>query len=249
MLPPKISCVLITKNASSTLERALQSVYEWVDEIVIIDSDSIDDTRIIGKQFNAKIISISESHEGRQRMNSLRYPRNDWVLSLDSDEVVSPVLQKEIIKTLSSKPTDGYLLNFRNHFLGHPVEHGGEYYSMLRLFRRSKVYVDNSSVHSQFHLVTGNPLSLREKLDHYSYRSLMQVYRKFTSYAIREAHKKIENGEKTGLKKITMYPAHMFWARFIEDKGYKDGLVRLPLDIGFAYMEFLTYFLMFFIKK
>ena len=42
---------------------------------------------------------------------------------------------------------------------------------------------------------------------------------------------------------------HMFWARFVEDKGYKDGIFRIPLDLGFAYMEFLTYFLMLFIKN
>jgi len=44
-----------------------------------------------------------------------------------------------------------------------------------------------------------------------------------------------------------MYPAHMFWARFIKDKGYKDGFFRIPLDLGFACMEFITYFSMLFI--
>jgi hypothetical protein len=41
----------------------------------------------------------------------------------------------------------------------------------------------------------------------------------------------------------------MFWARFIKDKGYKDGFFRIPLDLGFAYMEFLTYVLMLFPLK
>ena len=38
-----------------------------------------------------------------------------------------------------------------------------------------------------------------------------------------------------------MYGPHMFYARFIKDRGYKDGLFRIPLDLGFAYMELVTY--------
>ena len=38
-----------------------------------------------------------------------------------------------------------------------------------------------------------------------------------------------------------MYPPHMFYARFIKDGGYKDGFSRVPLDLGFAYMELVTY--------
>ena len=67
------------------------------------------------------------------------------------------------------------------------------------------------------------------------------MYCKFTRYALNDAKQKSIKGEKTSLKKIIMYPMHMFWSRFIEDKGYKDGLFRIPLDLGFAYMEFVTY--------
>ena len=67
------------------------------------------------------------------------------------------------------------------------------------------------------------------------------MYGKFTDYALREAKIKKEKGERTSLRKIFFHPAHMFWARFVEDEGYKDGLFRIPLDLGFAYMEFLTY--------
>ena len=45
-----------------------------------------------------------------------------------------------------------------------------------------------------------------------------------------------------------MYPTHMFWSRFIKDKGYKDGYFRIPLDLGFAYMEFITYITLPFFK-
>ena len=75
------------------------------------------------------------------------------------------------------------------------------------------------------------------------------MFNKFTDYAKRDVQTKINNREKSSLKKIILYPLHMFWARFFKDKGYKDGLFRIPLDLGFAYMEFLTYFLLLFKRK
>ena len=72
------------------------------------------------------------------------------------------------------------------------------------------------------------------------------MYKKFTNYALLEATQKYLDQEESSLKKVTLYPLHMFWARFIKDKGYKDGLARITLDIGFGYMEFLTYLALFF---
>ena len=71
------------------------------------------------------------------------------------------------------------------------------------------------------------------------------MFRKFTDYGIRMAKEKHLSGDKSSLKKIFIYPIHMFWARFIEDKGHEDGLFRIPLDLGFAYMEFVTYLILF----
>lgn len=243
---PNISCVLITKNAAETLDRTLASVHKWVDEIVIFDDASTDETKKIAEKYQARYINHPLHHEGKQRILSLQHAKFDWILSLDSDEIVSNKLRAEIMSVLSQKkiPHDAYIFKFRNHFLGKPVSHGGESYSMVRLFRQSKVYIDDVQIHSQYHLRYGEPGVLREPLDHYSYRSLRQVYGKFTSYAKREAAKKFEMGERSGLKQITLYPLHMFYARFIEDGGYKDGWHRIPLDLGFAYMEFLTYWLL-----
>ena len=106
-----------------------------------------------------------------------------------------------------------------------------------------------SPIHYVWTVSSGRIGQLKNKINHYSYRNLINIYKKFTNYAIQEARLKKKAGEKTSLKKIFLYPLHMFWARFIKDKGYKDGLFRIPLDFGFAYMEFLTYFLLVFKKK
>ena len=74
------------------------------------------------------------------------------------------------------------------------------------------------------------------------------MFLKFTDYGVRMAKEKYFAGERSSFKKIFFYPAHLFWARFISDKGYEDGLFRIPLDLLFAYMESVTYITLFFLN-
>lgn len=247
-MKPRISLLMITKNAQKMIGQALASVKDLIDEIIIIDGGSTDNTLKIAKKFNPKIYRYIGDNLGEQRANGLNKATGDWVLVLDSDEMIA----KELISEIKSKvqthdsTVQGYYVPFQNHFLGRKLKYGGEDYKKLILFKKKSASINPVLVHENFK-VKGKIGHLKNKIFHYSYNSLSQMYIKFTNYALREARQKIKNGEKTSLKKIFLYGPHMFWARFIKDKGYKDGFFRLPLDIGFAYMEFLTYFSMLFI--
>lgn len=244
-----LSCYLIVKNADQTLNRTLNSVRNLADEIVVVDDGSTDSSRKIAEKHGARVISFIHPSEGEKRKFALEQCKGDWILCLDADEVIPHELADEIRSAIETKEYDGYLIPYQNYFLGHELHYGGENYSFMRLFQKSKAGLENTPIHA-FHTIPSKKVgTLKQKMHHYSYRSLWQVYSKFTNYAVREAHKKLVNGESTSLKKITMYPSHMFWARFVKDKGYKDGIIRIPLDLGFAYMEWLTYVLMFFITK
>lgn len=250
-----LSLVIITKNGETFLEKTLQSVNGLVNEIILVDDFSTDSTVIIAKKYSAKIFTHHEKNLGKQRAFALNKASSEWVLVLDADEWLSDGLKKEIDYVLTSKVYNlksniaGYWIPFQTHLLGRPLHHGGENYKKLVLFKKDSVRIKPALVHEKYELIKGKADYLKNKAFHYSYQSLFSMYRKFTDYGIREAYQRKKNGEKTSLKKLLFYPIHMFWARFIKDKGYKDGLFRIPLDIGFAYMEFLTYFLMLFSKK
>ncbi|PIS16108.1 hypothetical protein COT62_00145 [Candidatus Roizmanbacteria bacterium CG09_land_8_20_14_0_10_41_9] len=115
---------------------------------------------------------------------------------------------------------------------------------MLRLFKKNHTKISPNLVHERFELVSGKAGILKNPIIHHSYRSLSQIFAKFTNYGRREAERKYRKNEPTSLKKIVLYPLHMFWARFIKDKGYRDGFFRMPVDLGYAYMEWLTYMLL-----
>jgi len=266
IMKSKLSLLMITKNAEELLAKSLESCRGLVDEVILVDNRSTDSTCDIAKKYGAKIYLNSEQDLGKQRAFGLKKVTNEWVLVLDADEVILEGLRREILhlkisnfqfpisKQVSNSNSQtsnysGFYIPFQNHFLGRPVNYGGENYKKLWLFRKDAVAIEPAQVHEEFKLKKGRPGVLKHKIFHYSYRSLRQTLGKFSDYAIREARQKSKKGEKTSLKKIILYPMHMFWARFVEDKGYKDGIFRIPLDLGFAYMEFLTYFLMLFIKN
>src|SRR3990167_5839805 len=243
----KISTLIITKNNEETIEKTLLSLKNLSNEIIVVDSVSTDKTVEILKKNRATAIVKEFNNIGRQRMYGMKYVTGDLVLILDSDEMVSENLKREIKKVSRQARKSNlvaYEIPFQNHFLGRPVKYGGENYKMLRLFRKKALEIRPLELHNYFVVKKGKTSKLKGEILHYSYRSIGQIYRKFTDYAKRDARIRAQKGEKSSLKKIFLYPIHMFWARFIEDKGYKDGLFRIPLDLGFAYMEFLTYIIL-----
>lgn len=246
-----ISVLMITKEPDLIIESSIDSIKRLADEIIVIDDYSKKKGLDLIAKFKPKIFYHKEHNLGKQKAWGLKKCKNEWVMSLDSDEIVSRELAIEIKDAIRQSHSDvsGFIIPFQNHFLGRALYHGGEGYRMLRLFRKKYGYIKSSVVHERFEIKAGKIKFLNNKILHYSYRSISQVYIKFTDYAKREAEAKFKNKEKSSLKKIVLYPVHMFYARFIKDKGYKDGLFRIPLDLGFAYMEFLTYMLLALKKK
>lgn len=245
----KISLLISTKNSEETISYTLNSAKNFFDEIIIIDNLSKDKTLDIAEKFNTKIVKYRGNNLGRQYQKGLKKAKNLWIFILDSDEILSEELKKEILflsKTKKINRFDGYLVPFKNHFLGRPVNYGGENYRILRLFKKNKIRITLEKTHQKYILKSKKLGILKGKIIHYSYRNVFQIFKKFTYYAIEEAKKKFIRREKSSFKKIFLYPIHMFYARFIKDKGYKDGIFRIPLDLGFAYMEFVTYIFLFF---
>ncbi|NTU47213.1 glycosyltransferase family 2 protein [Candidatus Roizmanbacteria bacterium] len=235
-----ISVSMITKNAEHTIEQTLRSVHGWVDEIVIVDDHSTDRTVEIAKQYSATVHLHAQPSEGLQRVYALSKIKNEWILVLDSDEVVSKELREEILKTIhGSTPLDGYWVPFQSFFINKPLNHGGEQYSKLILFQHAKVSVLPVPIHSVYTIPNGKVGTLQNKMLHYSYLSTTHVWKKLISYAHREAVCKKTEGVHTSMKDVILNPLFMFYARFLKQQGYKDGLFRVPLDLAYAYREFL----------
>ena len=203
----KITITLITLNSEKTLRPVLEAV-SWADEIVLVDSGSTDGTLEIARQFKAKIIYRVFEGYGSQKNFATDQASNDWILSLDDDEILTPELQQEI-QNLDLSATDyhGYKIPRSLIFLGKLLRFSGEYKRLtLRLFNRKYGNWNAEYVHESVE-VNGKTATLKHQILHDSYRDLTDYFNKFNKYTSLGA-KTLSEHKKTAstFKIISRFP-------------------------------------------
>lgn len=242
----KLTVLIITKNASTTLGETLKSAKKLTDTLLVVDDYSTDKTCAIARTFGAIVVRRKSMGFADQRAFALAQVVTEWTLVLDSDEILTDANIKELNEALLNPTKDGYNLRFRNHLFGKKLTQG-ELHKKLVLFKTKKANIKDVWVHEQYE-VDGKVGELQSEVIHNSYRSPLQILIKFMKYALLQAKDHKKNGTHVGMRELFLNPPHMFYARFIKDKGYKDGLPRLFLDVAFAKMEFFSYALIPFVK-
>lgn len=107
----KISCVIIAKNEECNISRCLDSV-RWMDEIIVVDTGSTDRTIEICRQYGVKLTEINWTGFGNAKRFAVEQAANDWIFSIDCDEVMTLELQKKIMGILGQPVLyEGYNVN------------------------------------------------------------------------------------------------------------------------------------------
>jgi glycosyltransferase involved in cell wall biosynthesis len=198
----KITVTLITLNSEKTLKSVLEAV-SWADEIVLVDSGSTDKTLEIARQFQAKIVFRAFDGYGSQKNFATEQASNDWILSLDDDEILTPELQQEI-QNLNLQNTDyqGFKIPRSLIFLGKLLRFSGEYKRLtLRLFNRKHGNWNAEYVHESV-AVNGKIGTLKQQILHDSYRDLTDYFNKFNTYTSLGAQTLAERGKTASPFKI-----------------------------------------------
>ncbi|MBI5449610.1 glycosyltransferase family 2 protein [Candidatus Gottesmanbacteria bacterium] len=226
----KLSVAIATFNEEAHIGRSLASVSGWADEIVLVDGGSRDNTVLIAKTFGAKIIETTNPpifHINKQK--ALDACSGIWILQLDADEVVTHELRNEIIKMIDGNPKEnGYYISRRNYFLGHWLHKGGQYPDyVMRLFKRGKGWFPAKNIHEQI-VVEGPVGYLKEPLEHYSYRTMKDYWRKADAYTSLTADELARVAEKKNIASYIQYeivmPVKTFLSIFLRHKGFLDGI-------------------------
>ena len=227
----KVSVTIITKNEEHNIEQCLNSV-KWADEIVVVDSESTDNTLEIARRFTQKVVKRKWEGYADQKSFALELTKNDWVLSLDADERCTKELEEEI-KQLNPEDISGFFIKRDNYFLGKKINGcgwGNDY--QLRLFNKSRVKLTNRKVHEGF-VVSGKTEKLRSSMLHYSYRNLHDAMIKINQYSTLEAEEKYKKKKVSGTS-IFFKPFIGFIQHFIFRKGYVDGVHGLMVSLMHA---------------
>lgn len=220
----KISAVIITKNEEHNIARCLDAL-TWVDEIIIVDSHSDDRTVEIAHKYNTKIITIDWVGYGPAKQEAVKHTTNDWVLSIDADEVVSESLALEMQTILSNDNlADGYLMPRKTNFMGRWINHSNWYPDyILRLFNKNKGGFNSNLVHEAIE-VEGTRAYLKNDLLHYSYPTLDEYFRKSNIYTRMGAEDLYARGKKAGFFGICIKPIAAFIKHYFIKKGFLDGV-------------------------
>ena len=240
-----LSVVIITKNAGDVIHDCLVSVDGLWSELLVADDHSTDKTLGNVLRFGGKLIHLDGLNLGERKKKLVSMAKFEWVLVIDSDERVSRELYTEIQNIVTSKKIKevGFSIPYQNYVFGKPVHFGGERYSKVRLFRKKYGTVSAVPLHEEIE-IEGLIGKTRGVLHHHSYRNLSQLFNKFTGYAGVAAQQMYDVGERVTVQKLLLYGPHMFWARFWEDRGWKDGSRGFVLAFAFGYLESLTYWLL-----
>ena len=226
----KVSALLIVKNERRNIVEALESLQGWVDEIVVVDDESTDNTRELASAFTDKVFVRRMRLEGEQRNFAAAQARNDWVVAIDADERVTPELQQEIDRTLSIH--DGVTIAYwvpRKNFLGdYWLRHGGWYPAPhIKLYHRKYLKwreIPQDVVHPGVDISPGyRGAQLQAHLIHYNFKNIEDFIAKTNRQSTLEAIKWHLEGKRVSLLWGFWRSFDRFWRRYVSKTGYKDG--------------------------
>jgi len=230
-----LSVILITHNAERTLSQCLESVV-WADEIIVVDSGSTDDTSAIAATYTKQVHQHPFQGFGLQKQAALQYATQDWVLSVDADEVLDAELQQAIKQVVQSNtgPIAGYRLAFQSYFCGHPIRFGDwRSESHLRLFQRRLGQFSAEPVHESL-AVAGEISTLPGRVHHHSYPDWDTVLDKMQRYSSLGAQKKWAQGKRANTYTALGHSAWAFLRGYVLKLGFLDGMPGLLLALSRA---------------
>lgn len=221
-----LSAVLITFNCVRSLRATLESV-RFCEEIVAVDSGSTDGTQALLAEFGARVIPHEWCGFGPQKQFAIEQAVHDWVLCVDSDEIVTPVLRASIEATLVRPDCHYYQFPRCNRFLGRYLRHGEGYPDLsLRLFDRRQARWSDDVVHEKV-ITLGAVGRLRGDLLHHSEDSIEHYLTKQNRYTTLAAQALVAEGASAPVGKIVFSPLFRFIKFYFLRGGWLDGLPGL----------------------
>jgi glycosyltransferase involved in cell wall biosynthesis len=227
-----LSAVLITRNAANVLDTCLESL-AFVDEIVVVDSASSDNTLEIAARRGARVVQKEWLGFGRQKQFAVEQAAHDWVLCLDADERVSPELAASIGAAVVAPVSPVYRMARRNRFLGRWLSHGEGYPDWSpRLFNRMNARWSDDLVHEKV-LYSVTPGTLKGDLLHDSSDDLAAYLDRQNRYTTLAARQAFELGRTVGLLHLLLSPVVRLFKFYVFRLGFLDGLPGLlHISIG-----------------
>ncbi|MFP4487238.1 MAG: glycosyltransferase family 2 protein [Campylobacterales bacterium] len=236
-----ISVTILTFNSQKYLQRVLESTASF-DEVLLLDSGSEDKTLEIAKSFANVVVYQAPLDEGfgvqHQRTESLA--KNEWILSLDSDEVLSGRLVEEI-ESLSLDRRCIYSIKRDNYYRGKKIECCSWYPDRVyRLYNKNTTGFDSKKVHESVKIDGLSIIYLKHPMTHYSYENASDFLAKMQKYSELFANENLGKKSSSPFKAISR-GCFTFFKSYILKKGFLQGYEGFVISVYNAQSAFWKY--------
>jgi glycosyltransferase involved in cell wall biosynthesis len=245
----KITATIITLNEADNIRAACESV-AWADEILVVDSESADDTREIAAECGARVLINPWPGFSKQKQFATDNAAHDWIFGIDADERCSPELRtsiEELPATDAADLADGYRVARRAFYMNRWIRGGGWYPDyQLRLFDRRRGRWRDRIIHESVAMDADAQIgTLRGDLLHYSMRDPEHHRRMIEErYAPLSAEQMLREGKRTSTIQSAIAGPAAFIRSYVLKGGFRDGQAGLTIAKMAAYNASLKHSLL-----
>jgi len=218
----KISAVIITKNEEQNIRRCLESVTQVTDKIIVVDSHSTDNTVSICREYQVEVFQLEWKGYAHAKNFGIGKTNNDYILSIDADEVLSEPLIHSI-QRVKEQMTGAFSFNRLSNYCGQWIHHCGWYPDRkLRIFPKNKAQWSGD-------------------LLHYSFRSLSDHIQRVDRYSRLAAEELVQKNEDLLYLKLIVLPVFKFIKSYLLQGGFIDGFLGFCICSISGFDVFLRY--------
>ncbi len=222
----QLSAIIITYNEEKNIGRCLDSLVGVVDEVVVVDSFSTDQTAAICRQ-HAGLRFLQNPFTGHieQKNYALQQAAFPYVLALDADEALSIELKKSILQVKANWQQDGYTMNRLTNYCGQWIYHSGWYPDQkLRLWRVENGRWGGTNPHDKVEMsASSRTAHLVGDLLHYSYYTVEEHFERAEKYAVIAAQAMYQQGKRASWLNVFFSPVLKFLRNYVLKGGFRDG--------------------------
>jgi len=236
-----ISSVIVCYNEAQKLENCLESLTDWVDEIVIVDMGSTDATMILAEKFGAKIYKEKlVPYVELIRESSIAKAKNEWVLVIDPDERIPKSLSSKL-KLLPEKGNfEAVNIPRKNIIFGKWIKHTNWWPDyQIRFFKKGRVTWP-SQIHC-YPRVSGKIVNLPKEenlaIEHFNYQTVSDFLKRQNRYSDAEASNLFACGKRFSYFNLCWRPTRVFLQRYFRHLGFLDGFAGLALSFLSSYSQ------------
>lgn len=235
-----VTCAIIARDEEDRIGRCIASVVDLVDEVVVVDSGSVDRTVEVSQAHGARVVFNAWPGYGPQKRFAEDQARNDWILSLDADEWLPPETRDEIASYFAQgrlAARDGVYFRIPTVYPGKekPRPFAG-YHAHVRLYDKRRRRIPDSLVHDAIDYDSKTMFEARHPIHHQSIRSLAHLVEKNVAYFHLQAVEAPRSKLAT-LPRLLVEPLAVFFKYYVLRRHFTGGLFGLRYALTIAYIR------------